>query len=80
MCAHGVPPGPQYGVGVGGSSYPGYRPITVEEVRAEAAAIIATHLCWGGLPLLPDQLTCNMFLCVATGGLQVGGACVSVCM
>ena len=67
-------------MGVGGSSYPGYRPITVEEVRAEAAAIIATHLCWGGLPLLPDQLTCNASLCVATGQLQVGGACVSVCM
>ncbi len=64
-------------MGVAGTSYPGYRHITVEEVRAEAACIIATHRCWGGLPLLPQQLACNHLLYVAKGFLLVGGAGVT---
>eukprot|EP01001_Neometanema_parovale_P005491 NODE_1923_length_1561_cov_7.142559_g1830_i0.p1 GENE.NODE_1923_length_1561_cov_7.142559_g1830_i0~~NODE_1923_length_1561_cov_7.142559_g1830_i0.p1 ORF type:complete len:420 (-),score=115.05 NODE_1923_length_1561_cov_7.142559_g1830_i0:263-1522(-) len=64
-----------FGVGVGGTAYPDYRPITLEEIKKPAVhnRLLEVVNKLGGLPVIPSSLQCNHALYLSNGRWRVDG-------
>eukprot|EP00462_Mataza_sp_D1_P012321 CAMPEP_0175150936 /NCGR_PEP_ID=MMETSP0087-20121206/18181_1 /TAXON_ID=136419 /ORGANISM="Unknown Unknown, Strain D1" /LENGTH=574 /DNA_ID=CAMNT_0016437005 /DNA_START=30 /DNA_END=1754 /DNA_ORIENTATION=+ len=71
--------GPSFGVGLSGSSYPGYRPVTLEEIHQPRVhnALISCCTRHKGVPLLVGSMVCKDALKVAEGFLRIDDSCVT---